>query len=249
MITALSMEFYKIRRRKIGVTVAMMVAVQFMWALWANRNMNPHQLSQGWMSCLYSFSQINCIMMPFIAAVVGSRLSDIEHKGNTLKLLKSIMPSSELFMSKFLCGAFFMVITVILQIGIIIFIGNLKGFTQEFPLGYFFYFALFTLLVNLALLLLQLILSLFFVNQMVGFIIAIAGTFLGLYSLFFKSVTRFVLWGYYGLLSPVGMNWDKNTRVVDLYWTNIPYAELLILVMILALLYIIGKKLFIGKEI
>lgn len=249
MITALSMEFYKIRHRKIGLTVAMMIGMQFMWALWAMRNMDVHELSQGWMSCLYSFSQLNCIMMPIIVAVIASRLSDIEHKGNTLKLLKTIMPGSQLFTAKFLCGAFYMIITVILQLGIIIFIGHLRGFTQEFSFGYFEYYALFTLVINLTLLLLQLILSLLFVNQMIAFVIAIAGAFLGLYSLFFESISRFVLWGYYGLLSPVRMNWDKNTRVVDFYWSSVPLGECLILLVIFVLLYIIGKKLFIRKEI
>ncbi|WP_053956723.1 ABC transporter permease [Inediibacterium massiliense] len=250
MITALSMEFYKIRCRRIGLTVFMIMGVQFMWALWAMRNMDAHKLSQGWMYCIYIFSQINCIMMPIVVAVVASRLSDIEHKGCTLKLLKTIMPDHQLFMAKFLCGTFYMIITVILQIGIMVFMDNLRGFTQEFPIGYFFYYILFTLLTNLTLLLLQFIFSLLFINQMIAFIIAIAGAFLGLYSLFVsENIARFVLWGYYGLLSPVRIDWNRSTRILNLYWTSIPLRECFILLGVFVLLYIIGKKLFIGKEI
>ena len=245
----LSMEFYKIRHRKIGLTVAMMMIVQFMWALWAIKDKDGHQLSQIWMYSLYTFSQINCIMMPILVAVIASRLSDIEHKGSTLKLLKTIMPGSKLFMAKFLCGTFYMVISVILQIGIIIFIGYLRGFNEKIPLGYFGYYASFTLVVNLTLLLLQLILSLIFVNQMIAFIIAIVGSFLGLYSLFLSNAAKFVLWSYYVVLSPVGMDWDKSTRIFSLHWVNIPYMEFCLVILIFILMYGIGKRLFIRKDI
>lgn len=248
MIKALSMEFYKIRHRKIGLTVLMIIAVQFMWAFWAIKDKDGHKLSQIWMYSLYLFSTINCIMMPILVAVVASRLSDIEHKGNTFKLLKTIIPSGKLFAAKFLCGSFYMMVTVISQILIMIFIGELRGLNEEFPTGYFVYYALFTLGVNLTLLLLQLILSLQFINQMITFIVAIAGSFLGLYSLFFGSAGKFILWSYYAVLSPVGMNWDKGTRNVDYYWLSIPLIECCVLIGVFVMLYIIGKNLFIKKE-
>jgi hypothetical protein len=141
-----------------------------------------------------------------------------------------------------------MAIMVLLQIGTIIFTGYLRGFTQQFPLNYLGYFAVFTFLVNLTVVLLQFILSLLYINQMIAFIVAITGSFLGLYSLFFKNIAKFVLWGYYGVLAPVGMNWDRATRKVDLYWASIPVGEILLLFITFIVLYIVGKKLFIEKE-
>lgn len=250
MITALSMEFYKIRHRKIGLTVAMMIGVQFMWALWSMRNMDIHKLSQGWKYSIYLFSQLNCIMMPIVIGVIASRLSDIEHKGNTIKLLKTIISDNKIFMAKFLCGTFYMIITVILQVGIIIFFAKLKGFSENFSIGYISYYVLYTLIINTTLLLLQLIFSLIFINQMIGFVIAIGGAFLGLFSLFFsKAVTRLVLWGYYGLLSPLKMDYDTKTRIFNLYWTSIPLTEFAILIVTFVLLYIAGKEIFKRKEI
>lgn len=249
MIKAVSMEFYKIRHRKVGLTVLVVIIVQLMYALWQMKYKSSHQLSQGWMDCIYSFATINCIIMPMLVAVIGSRLSDIEHKGNTFKLLKAIMPSRQLFAAKFLCGSFYLLIAVLLQVGIMIFIGKQRGITQEFPSGYFCYYGLFTFLVSLTLLLLQLILSLQFLNQMIGFCIAIGGTFLGLYSLFFENAAKYVLWGYYMLLSPVKMDWDKSTQIVNFYWSGVPLCEFFVLLISLALLYIIGKKLFIRKEL
>lgn len=249
MIKALSMEFYKVRHRKVGLTVLAVIAVQFMFALWNMKYKNTHELSQGWMDSFYTFSSINCIFMPMLAAVIGSRLSDIEHKGNTLKLLKAIMPGKQLFAAKFLCGGFYMFITIFLQAGIMIFIGNLRGITQEFPYGYFCYYVLFTTIINLTLLLLQLMLSLQFVNQTIAFAVAIVGTFLGLYSLFFENAARYVIWGYYMVLSPVRMDWNKSTQIVKFYWSSIPLFEFLALLICFCLLFIIGKNIFIRKEL
>jgi len=249
MMKALSMEFYKIRHRKIGLTVVAMLAVQFFVAAYSITRMKPYELPQGWMGSILLLAEINCFFMPIAVAVIGSRLSDIEHKGNTFKLLKAIMPSSKLFAAKFLCGTVYIVITVILQMGFVIFAGHLKGFTQEFPSGYFAYYSLVTLIVDLTLLLLQLIISLLFANQMISFVVAITGTLLGIFSMFIGSISKFVLWGYYCELSPVRMNWDKDTRIIDLYWINIPFGELSVLVIIFILIYVIGKKLFIGKEL
>ena len=140
MIKELSMEFYKIRHRKVGLTVLAIIAVQFFVAAYSIKRMKPYELSQGWMYSLLLFAQLNCFFMPIALTVIGSRLSDIEHKGNTFKLLESIMPSSKLFTSKFLCGSVYILIAVIMQIVFIIFAGHLKGFTQEFPSGYFIYY-------------------------------------------------------------------------------------------------------------
>lgn len=77
------MEFRKIRRRKVWVIVAALISVQILWSLWEIDRMDAHDLSQGWMYFLYQFPLLNSIMMPVIAAVVASRLCDIEHKGQT----------------------------------------------------------------------------------------------------------------------------------------------------------------------
>ena len=84
---------------------------------------------------------------------------------------------------------------------------------------------------------------------MIAFFIAIAGSFLGLFSLFFGGiVSKIILWGYYGTLSPVKMNWDKCTRIVQFYWAQIPVSDLLILITTFILLYLLGLKIFKLKE-
>lgn len=62
-------------------------------------------------------------------------------------------------------------------------------------------------------------LSLRFQNQAVALVCGISGSFLGILSLLFPpALTRCVPWGYYGLLSLVGMNWNPDTRFTWFYW-------------------------------
>lgn len=246
---ALSMEFYKMRNKGLGLVVIALTAIQLLWALWAMRYMNADELAQGWMSFMYSFAQINCIFMPIFIAVIASRLSDVEHKGNYLKLMETFLSQKSIFNSKFLCGSVYIFIAVILQIILIISLGNFKGITQQLPISRFIYYFFTTLIISLTLFLIQLVLSLLFENQMIAFITAITGTFLGLYSLFFESMSKYVIWGYYGVLSLVRMNWNKDSRIVDFYWVNVPVNQVLILGMFFILLYIAGKNLFIRKEL
>lgn len=85
---ALAMEFHKTRRRKVWLIVAALILVQIIWILWVFRRTNAHAPENGWMLSLYQFPLLNSIIMPVIAAVVASRLCDVEHKGQTFKLLK-----------------------------------------------------------------------------------------------------------------------------------------------------------------
>ncbi|HBQ86615.1 MAG TPA: ABC transporter permease, partial [Syntrophomonas sp.] len=113
MIKALSVEFQKIRHRRVWAIVAALILVQMLWSLWGIQRMDAHDLYQGWMYFLYQLPLLNSIMMPVIAAVVASRLCDIEHKGQTFKLLNTVMPAQRLFAAKFVCGALYMLATVL----------------------------------------------------------------------------------------------------------------------------------------
>ncbi len=188
-------------------------------------------------------------MMPVIAAVVASRLCDIEHKGQTLKLLHTVMPAGRLFSAKFLCGSLYMLAAVLLQLIVIVAVGRLVGFEGSPPFAKLFYYLLFTTAVNLTILLLQQVLSLLFRNQMVPLAVGIIGSFAGLFILFFpQNLERLLLWGYYGVMMFVGMDWDRATRVTDFYYVPIDWAGFVTLIIVFCVMYIIGRALFIRKE-
>lgn len=250
MMKALTVEFYKTRRRKVWLVVAALIGVQLMWSFWGISRMDASDLQQGWMFFLYQFPLLNSIIMPVVAAVVASRLCDVEHKGQTLRLLGTVMPKGRLFDAKFLNGAVYMLAAVGLQILVMLMVGKTKGFEGEAPVTMFVYYLLSTTAVNLTILLLQQVLSLLFVNQMIPFSVGVMGAFLGLFSLFFpQGFQKFILWSYYGVLMTVGMDWDRATRFTNFYWTPVDWPGLLILAVVFCGIYAVGRTLFIRKEL
>lgn len=247
---AFLLEFRKTHRKKIWLIVILLLVTQLAWALWAFRNMSASDINQGWLISLYQFPMLNAIIMPIIAAVIASRLCDIEHKGNTLKLLKTLIPSGRLFDMKFLSGAFYMLITVVLQAAIIIVNGLIKGFEGGIPFKLIGYYLLSTFVVNLTILLLQQVLSLLFANQMISFTIGLIGSFAGLFLMFFPlNLQRLIPWGYYGVLMSVGLDWNRATKVSRYYLAPVHWSDFVLLIFIFIGIYVTGRTLFTRKEI
>lgn len=231
------------------MTVAVLIGVQALWALWAFRSANASDLKQGWMGCLYQFPMLNAVMMPVLAAVTASRLCDTEHKGHMLKLLETVMPAGRLFDAKLLCGAVYMLTAPVLQLLLILVIGQVKGFEGEVPVEMMGYYLLFTAAVNLTIFLFQQVLSLLFVNQMVPLSIGLTGGLFGLFILFFPLwLEKLLPWGYYGAMAVVGMDWNRTTRVTKYYWTSADWGGFAALAAMFCVIYLIGRLLFIRKE-
>lgn len=249
MSKALALEFQKIRRRRVWAIVAAMIGVQLLWSLWGVQRMDAEDLQQGWLFLLFQFPLLNSIMMPVIAAVVASRLCDIEHKGETLKLLHTVMPAGRLFTAKFLCGGVYILAAVLFQLVVMVGVGLGVGFAGDPPLAKLFYYLLFTMGVTLTILLLQQVLSLLIKNQMVPLTVGIMGSFAGLFLLYFPpGLARFLLWGYYGVLMIVGMDWDREARLTSYYYTSPDWVGFTMLVILFSVIYLTGLMLFKRKE-
>ena len=243
------LEFYKIRRRKVGVIILVLLGVQCLWGLLAFRHMDAKKLSQGYMQCLYHFTVLNTIMMPMIAAITASKICDLEHKGQTFKLLLTVVPAGALYDAKFICASMYMVAVGAAQTVFIIILGKSAGFTEPFPPGYLFYYFVITIVVTVVILAIQQAFSLLFANQMVSFVIGITGSFVGLFSLFLpQTIQRGILWSYYGVLTPVRMNWDSQTRIADLQYIPVDWSSFLLLMGLFAVIYFTGRRCFTRKE-
>ena len=93
-------------------------------------------------------------------------------------------------------------------------------------------------------------LSLRFANQAAALVCGIAGSFLGILSMLFPpALTRFVPWGYYGLMSLAGMDWNAATRVTRFYWQWPQPADLILLLIWTSVLLLAGRTLFVRKEV
>lgn len=247
-----ALEFQKMRRRKVWLILLALLSVQFLWSLIAYFRMAPTRqlLENGWLSCLNQFALLDAIIMPFFTAILASRLCDIEHKGQTLKLLETVQPASRLFSAKFLFGALHLAAASFLQVGMLLIIGKTRGFLGTPPAKLFALQLLFPFCVSLAAYLLQLILSLMIQNQVVPMAVGLFASFIGLFSMFFpKAVMRLVLWSYFAVLSPIEMQYDAQTRVTNYIIVNPDWGAFAVIIGTLIILYILGCTLFDRKEI
>ncbi|MBC3797798.1 ABC transporter permease [Acetobacterium tundrae] len=250
MREAIGMEALKTKGRKIWLVVAVMMGVQMLWAGWAISNKDANDLVQGWLFFLYQFPMLNCIIMPVIAAVVASRLCEVEHKGQTFKLLETIVPANRIFDAKFIWGSIYMFGAALGQVAIMIGMGLMLHFGGPVPWGALGGYLFFTLAVSLTIYAFQQVVSMLFANQMVPMTLGLVGGFIGLFSMFFpQGFQKFILWSYYGVLMQIGMNWDQNTRAIDFYWTAIDWSGFVLLFVFFGLIYGIGRILFVRREV
>lgn len=249
MMRVLLMEFQKIKRKGVFTTIAILLGVQCLWGLWSFGSMSGEKLAQGWFQCLYHFPILNAIMMPVVIAVLASRLCDVEHKGQTFKLLETIIPAEALFHAKYLCGVIHVTAIALIQVFMILIFGVIKGFGGPIPWDKILFYLISTIGVHVTILLLKQVLSLHFANQMVPLTVGLLGSLAGLFSMFLpKGVGKLLIWGYYGVMMRVGLNWDPSTRISDFYYVPVDWLGVFLLAFMFAGIYVYGRRSFAGKE-
>ncbi len=250
MIT-LKTEFQKIKRRKIGLTMATLTGIQFVWFLWATKNPDEKELTQGWLNLLYSLPLLNVIMMPTIMSVLASRLSDLEHKGNTYKQLRTLRRPGILYDAKVLCGFLFVAAICAAQILFLLVLGYCYHYTDTLYPHYYLSAFLLNLGCCFSLYLLQLNLSLLFFNQMIPLVVGLCGSLLGLILMFIKMYS-FLPWGGFLSCTLVSMDWNVETRVVTYFYREHSAIELCAIGMVfiwIAIFYMTGRVAFTRKEV
>ncbi len=249
MIT-LQMEYRKIKRKKIGLTMCAMMSIQFAWLLWASKNPSEKELLQGWLYNLHTQPLLCAIMMPTVISVLASRLADIEHKGNTYKQLKTLRTAGALYHAKVLCGFLFILAMTVADYLFLLALGYGHGYVGNPDLkAYLLSFVLQTACC-LSLYLLQLDLSLLFFNQMIPLVVGLCGSMLGVILMYLKTYS-FLPWGGFLSSAIVMMDWNPATRIVTYYYRDFSSVELFALCMIavwIVLFYTAGRILFTRKE-
>lgn len=243
-------EILKTRRKKLPVLILSLTLTELLWGLWAFSNSSNQELAQGWKCIVYQFTILNCIILPVSIAVLASRICSIEHPGNALRLIKSLMPSSKIFDIKFLYSSLYIMLILIIQISFMIILGNLKHFEDAFSMRIFVYYFIFNMLVSLTILALQQTLSLIFENQIISVSVGLLGSFLGLFSLFLSNgLNKLIIWAYYGILLLVHMDWTPADRSVIYYYAPLDWQNIFLLLFIFLVTYSGGKALFIRKDV
>lgn len=250
MIKALKTEFLKTKRRYILLTVLAITAIEIIWFTYGD--LSDDVIAQGWLMLLYQTPIVNAIIHPFLCCTVASRLCDIEYKGLMFKQLSCIYDRGALFDAKLLFGMMFITLSILIQFAAMIVYGAVCGFGGTFPLSYYGMQILFTIAITGAVYLVQHILSITIKNQTIPFVIGVLGTFAGLFSMFLPQLPwlrKIILWGYYGEMMFIGNNWSRETRINDFYMMGVSWSGFITLIIFIVVIYIIGKKLFISKEV
>lgn len=225
--------------------------LDFVWLYWIFLKMDDVERAEGCYNLLMSMPLVNTITLPIMAAVIASRLCDMENKGNTYKLLCTLQEKGEIFRNKLILGGLYILWFSLLQLCLFFFLLWKYRVPQELPMEQIGYFFLSTFVTSVVLLLLQEILSLMMDNQLYPLFIGLIGTFIGLFSWFFPNLPlRYMIpWGYYCVGCTVNYIYDKETRAMEFFTIPFSYGGFAALLLFAVLLYLYGRNLFLKKEV
>ncbi|MCI8321839.1 MAG: ABC transporter permease subunit [Dorea sp.] len=250
ILRELSAEQRKIRRRKIWLVPSGFLLFESFWMTWQLSNAHEEELMTGYLLLFYALPIMNTIIMPTMIAVIASRICDMEIKGNTLKLLYTLQKPSGFFDCKYLSGLKYLFFFTLGHGILILTAGNIFRFGEPLKTSMLAAYLAVTFCTGMILLTAQQTLSLLSNSQMMPLVIGLAGSFLGLFSLFFPApLARLVIWGYFAAFPCVRMDWDRTSRITDYYEVPFPLQEFLVFAVSGILIYIICRTISCKKEV
>lgn len=251
MLRAWKTEWIKVRRRWIPMVLLGFLGMTFLWIAWVVRSGKPEEIEDGYRWVLTNLGMINTVLMPTMTAMLASRLCDAEVKGNTIKLLCTMEKKGSLFDMKLLTGACYLAVYMAAELAALLCLGMGMGFGNPLGFNHVCGFLAQNFLVSFGILIFQEVLSFFYENQIIPLSAGLLGSFLGLFSWFLPKgiLHRVLIWGYYCLLAYLGSTWEEETRIMYFYDVPVDRTALFSLLLMLALGYLLGKYLFLRKEI
>ncbi|WP_103106388.1 ABC transporter permease [Brevibacillus reuszeri] len=205
-MNAFGLEFFKLRRKHLPLMIVLFLCVELGW-VFASVSMslarNPD--GTGWEAMLATVSSMNGLFLPILAAVVVSRLCDMEHKGNTWGLLMAAaVNKNQLYAAKYTCANVLLCFAAMMQVMVVVGIGYGLSFTDPVPFSLLIAYLWGTVLTNLVVIGLQQWVSIMLNNQAFCLSLGMIGGFIGMTSdLFPSEIGRLFIWSYYSGLSPV----------------------------------------------
>lgn len=243
-------ELYKGRHRKLLFMPIIFLFVLFLWAGFAKKDLTPYEQAQGYTTLFFQLPLLNCVIMPIMLAVTASRLCDMEIKGGTLKLLYTLEKKHTFYDLKFLHEFLYVFLFAVGEGLLIPLMGHIFHFTETLSAALLFRHVLCLLLASIPVLSLQHLLSLMAENQIAPLFLGLAGSFLGLFSVFFShNITRFILWGYFGAFVPYGMDYDSSSRISTFYEVPFPTWLFAAFSIFTILFYMVCRRIFLKKEV
>lgn len=220
MIYDLSIELKKTKRRSIWLVIAVLLLVIITWT---GYNMDDERfLEYGWLMTLFNVPLMNAILVPTAIAVFASRIIDMEHKGNTWKLLETLQSKFDIYITKVLYGFIAVLLFSISELIAFLVMGYVFGFHGKPNLWAYGLLFIQTFAISFNLYLLQMIISMVFSNQAVALCTGLCGSMAGLFLMYVPQwplLRNLVPWGHYGASMFVGMDAERN-QVNEFYYMS-----------------------------
>ncbi|MEI3612710.1 ABC transporter permease [Pseudogracilibacillus sp. SO30301A] len=210
---AISLELYKLRHKHLFLMVTLFLTVEIAWAFMATSMSISHNPDNaGWEPLIAMLSSMNGLFLPILTAICVSRICDMEHKGNTWKLLLTVsIRRSTLYAAKYISTSIIMLVACLLQVLAITAFGIVNGFEQPVPLLLLIRFFIGTVLTNMIIIALQQWVSMAVKNQAFALSLGMVGGFIGMAAdLLPLGVQRIFVWSYYTGLSPITQSYTNE---------------------------------------
>ncbi|WP_036725462.1 ABC transporter permease [Paenibacillus sp. FSL R7-277] len=242
MMKALFLEYYKIRRRKVWAMLTLFLAAELGWAAMSmSISISRSADNATWEALIFSLSSMNGLFLPILSAIVVSRICDMEHKGDTWKMLMTTSVGRQtVYAAKFFCAGSLILYGILAQVVFIAGFGMFHRLAEPLPAGLLLQFTAGTLIASLLIIAMQQWISLAVKNQAFALCLGMLGGFLGTTaSLFPAAVRQLVVWSYYLDLSPVTYVYKASSGT---YVTgSMPLIQLSAALILTLVLYVAGN--------
>jgi hypothetical protein len=220
----MQLELRKARRLRVVLVCAVMVAAVVALSCMNLMSDSAREgfgdpAAQPWESLLMGYVMTAAMTSPVLVAVLASRQVDIEHQGRgwTLSQVSGFGPG-RLCRAKVAVLGLLLAVAVTVQTALVVTAGLVAGITVPLSPGTWVQYAVGLFLVDLAMLCLHVLLAARVENQLVGMAVGLLGAFCGVFSLLMPvALARVLPWGYYAIVSPVGMGGDGFVAVAPGY--------------------------------
>lgn len=234
----IELELFKMRHKKIFLIFFLMLGVELLF-IFSNygRNENfiemiPSPLAPAWEDLITGPAMFNGLFFPIMIAVMASRMCDLEHVGNTWKLLESNNQSrASLVMCKLVIICVAMLGAVLVQVVTIVLYGRSVHIVEALPSKTIVEFAIGTVMITFVVITIQLFLSLLIQNQLIPMAVGMIGALIGFISTLLPAgVRNLLIWGNYAELMVLGQETsDGNLQSTELVVRDINFLPIVIL--------------------
>ncbi|WP_425309643.1 ABC transporter permease [Ammonicoccus fulvus] len=239
----LAVEYAKMRRLKVWLVAGVLSlgtllfsCMQLFRSSYVAAINDPAQ--QHWEGTLLWYAMAKAMTAPLLAAVLASRLVDVEHQGNGWLMAATLGQSKgRLCLTKILALAPVVLATTVFELGGLVLASRLVGATLPLPVGPWLWYAFASFAITLAILAGHVWISARVDNQLTGLAVGVLGAFAGVFTMLMPSWLAHILpWGYYAVAAVYRMSGDGFES------TPIAWPAVTLFLLVLAALVALGLR-------